>query len=123
MGKHTPGPWEAFEGGRFGKDVVITSQSRIDNSKGSICEMDIYFDGEHGEQQEANAHLIAAAPDLLEALESALKQMEHDIVKIDSEWGACRNLEQMIQEIPSEEDVKTILKARTAIAKAKGESN
>jgi len=66
MSKHTKGPWfitgnmtryvEARIGGGLIQEVAAVGPTNAD--------------GGYGEQQEANAHLIAAAPDLLEALES-----------------------------------------------------
>lgn len=65
----TPGPWVVQDGDRFSMEMVITSQRRIEESMASICEMDVDYDGEHGEEQHANARLIAAAPELLAALQ------------------------------------------------------
>lgn len=75
MSKHTPGPWRFTEidspsGGKqhaivgipFGDVVAVTSYP---------------FHGR--EAMEANARLIAAAPDLLEALQWALEQIEPDL--------------------------------------------
>jgi hypothetical protein len=54
MGKHTPGPWSKSERGYiFAGDSCIASTSDLD-------------------ENEANARLIAAAPDLLAALEQSL---------------------------------------------------
>lgn len=60
MSEHTPGPWAV----RRGNDLEITSnagnvEAVINSRKGSPT-------------AEANAHLIAAAPDLLSACETAL---------------------------------------------------
>lgn len=64
--KHTPGPWIIGESSMA--DREITTQDRLDKSYGPICEIDCYFEGQHGVEQEANSRLIAAAPDLLESL-------------------------------------------------------
>jgi hypothetical protein len=48
---------------------------------GHVSERDLIPAG----QREANAHLIAAAPDLLEAVRAARKAMEQ-LVDTDSEW-------------------------------------
>lgn len=53
MSKHTPGPWETFKG-QDGWGIV------------GLC------GGYYGELSEANARLIAAAPELLEALHGLL---------------------------------------------------
>ena len=64
MSKHTPGPW-----------VVVGNRTKYVEARlvGSLmqevaaCGPTIADEG-YGQQQEANARLIAAAPDLLEAL-------------------------------------------------------
>ena len=64
MSKHTPGPW-----------VVVGSRTKYVEARlvGSLmqevaaCGPTLADEG-YGQQQEANARLIAAAPDLLEAL-------------------------------------------------------
>ena len=66
--KHTPGPWVLVDGEWSEKEKVITTQSRLNESMVGICEMDVDFCGPHGDQQEANARLISAAPDLFHAL-------------------------------------------------------
>ena len=68
--KHTPGPWEWDEyytglDGANGQGVLIYSDYEG---------MSIH--GETVAQAESNAHLIAAAPELLEALEKARQWME-----------------------------------------------
>lgn len=59
MSPHTPGPWQAQRraGSDYGYEVVADRKRRIIAE--TIC-------GEH----DANAHLIAAAPELLEALKA-----------------------------------------------------
>ncbi|AUR87388.1 hypothetical protein NVP1100O_47 [Vibrio phage 1.100.O._10N.261.45.C3] len=73
--KFTKGPWVLIDG-QFSSEVEITTENRQENSKGKICEMDIYFDGQHGIEQPANAHLIAAAPEMYEMLAEVLHNME-----------------------------------------------
>lgn len=65
--KHTPGPWEAAKKGY--------PTTRIEASTGQIiCDVNsIHFSG----TGEANAKLIAAAPELLEALIEAKKELEY----------------------------------------------
>ena len=59
MSKHTPGPWEQdTEDAEWGNSFVVNAGDWI------IAEM---IDGED-ETRRANARLIAAAPDMLEAL-------------------------------------------------------
>ena len=66
MSKHTPGPWTAD---RTHDDVVM-----VDAGSGSaIC--DVY--GDYSGEREANAALIAAAPEMLAALRRLLKACGH----------------------------------------------
>ena len=82
MSKHTPGPW-GIVGGQYGLPEVWKS----DRSE-AVCER--VFNG--------NARLIAAAPELLDALEA--------VVRAD---------------IYMHERADALAKARAAIAKATGE--
>lgn len=59
MSKHTPGPWTSRP---FGDSfAVMVSDKRVAYCYGAFADWD-------KETAEANAHLIAAAPELLEAL-------------------------------------------------------
>ena len=60
MSKHTPGPW--IEASRY----IVTDEY-------TICEM---FSRTRSEERDANQRLIAAAPDLLEALKDAVEIIE-----------------------------------------------
>lgn len=62
--KFTPGPWttEDFNTQRFA----------VYAPNGRICQMDITRDSQRAEEGQANAHLIAAAPELYEALREVL---------------------------------------------------
>lgn len=90
MSDHTPGPWAVFRPGRWGHEgiydwtVVSVARDR------AICD----GDGD-------NAQLIAAAPDLLEALEELM---------------ACKQGE-FCEQYPA-----AYKKAQAAIAKARGEA-
>ena len=98
MNKHTPGPWtvnipnnrETAIRGIHGGDYVIA---------------DILNDGYEDDEQEANARLIAASPDMLEALRRVANLNENA-----GEIG-----DGMLRTIVAE--------ARAAIAKAEGHSN
>ena len=124
--KHTPGPWDVAPL-RAVYEVTGAAGERL-KAVGLPTEIEMASVGAYrvgqiaaipmDESSMANAHLIAAAPDLLEALEVALLKMESDEETIDGEWGACRDISTMEaqDDLPGE-----ILKARAAIAKAKGE--
>lgn len=70
MSAHTPGPWFISEQYRklHGIDSVLVA-SRIENGAPGIARV---FVAGLGSQFEANARLIAAAPELLEALETII---------------------------------------------------
>jgi hypothetical protein len=67
MSKHTPGPW-----------VINRNQTDCGEDKISIEAADEYFIAQvdPGVSQEANASLIAAAPELLEACQLMLTAMK-----------------------------------------------
>jgi len=91
MGKHTSGPWKAVYDG--------SSSWSIGGADDPQCEPPyVAIDDRNDDRARANAALIAAAPDLLEALEN----LENDDGSIpDHAWRICQ----------------------AAIAKAKGEAN
>lgn len=67
--KHTPGPWKITRNvtpGQFGTDTKIR-----DSRDGVIAVMHVNAD--------ANAHLLAAAPDLYEALKRSRAQWIHSV--------------------------------------------
>lgn len=65
--KHTPGPWVGETAKSHGANITIYGTEAGDAV--DVC--DVVYRGDET-QVEANAHLIAAAPDMLEALEAAL---------------------------------------------------
>ena len=72
--QHTPGPWEVHTERSSGSGQPWIFQT----AKGGGCERTV-FDGDAVDVwplREANAALIAAAPDLLAALEAAESELE-----------------------------------------------
>ena len=95
MSKHTLGPWEASEG--YPSDIWhVDMPSRGYSVVVSRAEEDWDM---AVEEVQANAHLIAAAPELLDALETLLLSTERDDMNFR---------------------VRAMEAAREAIAKAKG---
>lgn len=84
--KHTPGPWEASEvnedvdDGFFGNAVVIMHEDDEDYLPGHVTISSC--------QPKSDANLIAAAPDLLEALEGMLDECNGD--EIDKARAAIK---------------------------------
>ena len=108
MSAHTPGPWkvEYSEGDEW--EVLAGANLPI-----------AYISGWAGRSIEANARLIAAAPDLLVALkrlEDLAGQIGPRIIIPKAEHGTIR----IIAELGALADACTA--ARAAIAKAEGQS-
>ena len=74
MSKHTPGPWDVYV-----PDDLDGKTYGIDGADGSAV---VYFgfDRTEGIRDIANARLIAAAPELLEALQTVKKMMDQEPV-------------------------------------------
>jgi hypothetical protein len=112
--KHTPGPWQAEQ-----DDVPYDGgfETWCVNADGAgICMMDCPKD-----DMEANARLIAAAPDLLEALEEVLGTGLNGGNNMRLAFMAAS------QQVLSDEALRdaeksemAVAKARAAIAKARG---
>jgi len=92
MSAHTPGPWTYH----FGAGLVVTARPNGDIPLNSRVVAKVT------EASESDIRLIAAAPELLEALELAASQLD----ELSEEFGLHN----------------VITKARAAIAKARGES-
>ena len=87
--KHTPGPWSETGGANY---EIIAAHPRFGHTV-TICIM-----ADDNDAQLPDAHLIAAAPDLL----AALKGAEQIIAVCDGDWE------------------KPLIQIRAAIAKAEG---
>ena len=101
--QHTPGPWYVFHSayrGRFDDDgpgAFSIGDAPTARSANILCSR--YEWPERAEEMKANAHLMAAAPDLLESL-----RLMVDLVELV---------------VPFEGE--TLRRARAAIAKATGD--
>jgi hypothetical protein len=93
--QHTPGPWRAEVSG---DTVYITSETYGDVAR--------VREGDGDDRREANIRLIAAAPELLEALDGILNNLWEDRKR-----NVKRDYSLMVYEA----------QAKAAIAKAKGE--
>lgn len=72
MSKHTPGPWAYTKSVNFGHESFNIHQEDGAPYTPYMSDVGTTELGEDMEIQEANARLIAAAPDLLAALENLL---------------------------------------------------
>lgn len=103
--KHTPGPWSIHWGtAQSGSGHHIVDSS--DMGELSRIATVLFHDDTDGETA-ANAHLVAAAPDLLEALQSA-----HEVLLVSYP----------LHSIDMDRRGAILEQARAAIAKATGET-
>jgi hypothetical protein len=102
--KHTPGPWEAYDAAAYG--TLITCGS-LTGQGHRIAYVHLYRDLSV-ETYAANARLIAAAPELLEALEAVLY------------WAELIAGDTTDKEAAANEEASIAL-ARAAITKATGD--
>jgi len=113
--KHTPGPWYCIPG-----EVDYVREEYTD-----ACIARVFEDNGHADErgredlpQEANARLIAAAPELLEALKSLLVATEFAMTTPSCpEKGTVVPAEMSKEQYEQKRVVKA---ARAAIAKAAG---
>ena len=111
MTKHTQGPWETFDNGTDTAGIVRYSEdSSYNDGRDSIIICLFKEDGLIPTElaaQEANARLIAAAPELLAALENAV-----NMLRFHCEVTYSENLGEYMD---------TLSECDSAINKAKGE--
>ena len=100
--KHTPGPWFIWEGGAYAGRPEVKKRGELRGYDAKICEIDD-IDGTV-RSRKANARLIAAAPDLLEALQVMVR-----------DYGAARASCGDLEMSPA------LFQAQRAITKATGE--
>ena len=94
--EHTPGPWKAQDESNYSAPIIEGDGRPV---------AEVYGDGL--EQRKANARLIAAAPDLLEAL----KTLFRECAMVHKHWG--ENCNQAAADA-------AVTKANAAIFKAEG---
>lgn len=103
MSKHTPGPWSVI----FGTDITGIENDPENGCVGLVDVAHVYMRTVTG-RHEANARLIAAAPELLKALKKLITQFDSEI---HNEYDRTGMLESRLAEANH---------AREVIAKAEG---
>ncbi len=102
MSAHTPGPWEVF-GGRLVRAVQGENAIPIASLEAPYRRGTGIVRSER--EQQANARLIAAAPDLLTALEDVLARWHREVSQGDG--------------FPEDGDAQAYAAARAVAAKAR----
>jgi len=106
--KHTPGPWRITHNGSYSPPRFEISGRAGDGREYGFAEVSAW--PLHAGEAEANARLIAAAPEMLEALKTLTPIASDQHAHITSDCGGnCP-------------DLIAIKQARAAIARARGES-
>lgn len=82
--KHTPGPWLAIGRESRYPDDDTDYELAVETDDAAACEIAlVYTGGVASDQANADARLIAAAPDLLAACEAAFPLMEESVTPSD----------------------------------------
>lgn len=107
--KFTPGPWETFPAANYNGFAiapkgVLPTLAAVERPKGIANTINITAFNFPG-ATEANAHLIAAAPELYAALEAAIEEINH-LRKFAGDNGA------MIDDTDFVEGIAALAKAR-----------
>lgn len=87
MSKHTPGPWLIEAQNCHTGDIATVHHTT--NGWVTIYAPHWAETGMEPPEQSANARLIAAAPDLLDALRLAVRQNSHDMMLTGEELRFC----------------------------------
>jgi hypothetical protein len=119
MSKHTPGPWFVVNIGADDEPMMSVKAARIAGQE-PRHEVAICATGDSPQEMEdANARLIAAAPELLEALEKLHTALNSD----PPDGGAQKDIlpDTVVYRLDGQAMYLAINAVRAAIAKAKGE--
>lgn len=79
MNTHTQGPWHVGAGNGKGSIFADNGRTRLEIGGTTLYPIARMGKGWNEEEDEANARLIAAGPELLEALKWAVQQIEDDL--------------------------------------------
>ena len=106
---HTPGPWHMGAGNGSGSIFADNGRTRLETGGTTLYPIAQIGRGWNEEEDEANARLVAAAPEMLAALESLAVGLSPASVDLQRENGNLAALCRVCREI-----------AENALAKAKG---
>lgn len=86
MSQHTPGPW------RIAAEIDTGHQGELIRQNSTLDVIAVIYDFtqfDRDEERKANAHLIAAAPELADALRATIKAVEELMTEYVSKKGAA----------------------------------
>ncbi|WP_376960136.1 hypothetical protein ABNQ39_20710 [Azospirillum sp. A26] len=119
---HTPGPWAIERNGRDGDEIMIVSETAKDEEGDRIPVADLFRGGydysDIGFSLEANARLIAAAPEAVDALKAL-----DAVFDFDTDEDATDALAAQLGIADKTALVAAMWAVRTVLAKAEGRSN
>ena len=104
--RHTPGPWSLGNAANCGDGYAVCSGAFV---VARVVGNGYPIGRGHAPDSDANARLIAAAPELLAALEASNRELAHAYNTRD------------FQDLPRHPSRKVFNRARAAILKARGE--
>lgn len=79
--KHTPGPWEIVNGDEWTTDIATSDGEYEDGRK---RHWNVASVNRRRDEWEANRRLIAAAPDLLQALKRLVARVDPDYTEVET---------------------------------------
>lgn len=124
--KHTPGPWLRDDCSGLDCDVRAASGRKVALCWGLASNNATNYRADYRAECDANAHLIAAAPELLEALSKLLNEVDGLIGESAGVVGLHLNGDiapwSDLEEGGRFERLSSMSKARAAIAKATGDA-
>ena len=117
MSNHTPGPWKHIEGTAsiMAHKTVANDSEGYDYDVAQVERIDGAYSAKNDPESQANARLIAAAPELLEALNKLVTALEQSrrVVHI----GGAHDKYEIAYHIGADNPVR---RARAAIVNAEG---
>jgi hypothetical protein len=102
-GAWTPGPWGVASSEAAGRGISYYVGSTAVHNRSQIAHVRVLYDDPHNAERNANSRLIAAAPELYEALDRLLSRHGN-----------------YINELPGATGVSDLAFAKTALAKVEG---
>ena len=117
--KFTKGEWIHGSADFSDFDIAITTQKRWDESRVNITEVTVDWEGELAAEQKANAHLIAAAPDMYQMIDELSSELQMLITEVNLHRSRVINSQSETE--PDYWDMQSCYEAQELLKKARGE--